>query len=169
MPTLANDPEGPCFPLPHLLAAFTFLLLNTCSPTLREVPEEVVSIRLLHSLLVTKLPFDVYAIELMLAVGYSETYATEQAIVSVLVILGYCCRMRPNFEKKRRLPALMGGKRKRDLLIESRPYGDGGQQGLDVIEEFEDEEGDRGNEFYHEEANTLKQVPKSKLKPLHRD
>ena len=159
LPTLLSDPFLPNFPSPHLLFAFTFLLLSMSVPSLRS------SIALLHSLTVSRLPLFLYLLELSLYLSDKSQFPYDQLIVCVLLTAAYSCRFHPQ-DSETAIPALPAAKGFRDVLIEQRPWGDGGEQGGVKLAEFEDEEGYRGHEFFREEAHHLLKIPAEELKSI---
>ena len=158
LPTLVSNPIIPLFPAPQVLAAFTFLLLSMSQPCTDDLTA------LLHALLVSRLPLLIFISEFLLSVSESGELSTDHLLTILLLTVGYVCRLHPYLPPN--LPALPAAHRYREVLIESRPYGDGGTQGAALIHEYEDKEGSRGNEFYLETARHLAQVPVTELKSL---
>lgn len=158
LPTLLSNPLLPSFPAPHLLFAFTFLLLSMSVPSLRSSPA------LLHALVVSRLPLFLYLLELILYLSDKSEFPFDQLLVCLLLSVAYSWRLSP--ANAREIPALPASKGFREVLIEQRPWGDGGQQGAAEIAEFEDEEGNRGHEFYREEACHLQKVPADELRSI---
>lgn len=86
----------PCYPMPHLLAGFTLLLLTMVAPELTGEPTPVVVARKQQYALVQGLPMAVFAGEFCMSYLESDEVQVELLVMLSLLVLGYLTRHRLN-------------------------------------------------------------------------
>lgn len=84
----------PCYPMPHLLAGFTLLLLTMVTPGLKGEPTPVVVARKQQYTLVQGLPMAVLAGEICMSYLESDGMQVELLVLLSLLGLGYLTKHR---------------------------------------------------------------------------